>query len=388
MPNKPWLLFFGRLDTEKGIKLIIEMVEMFWKTKKELPFNLFIFWDGKYREQVLDLAEQYEEVRYFGRKKLEEIRRYKDNINFGLLPSSFLETFGLTFLETISWWIPVIWFKKWGAWQFILDEHDILQADWKTQAEQLFNTVSKNIHIKKTSKQYKTRQNQIWEITNKYTKDQWIKNFEKLTKAKRVLIVSDFTARVWGIETYIHTISQTLSQNGVENIIYWLDTQLAKKSWFKLLTMLSSIINIWERFRLKRIIKEYQPELVFYNSMLRYFSGHNIIQNPHWDTWMMYHDFGYFAPFPSKVDDVNKVEKKLNFRNFVFGNWATQSCLWKIKSILISPFLSGKLILVKFIQHKKDKIDLHLVPSKFMETTVTKSYWIPSKKVKTLNHFG
>lgn len=388
MQNKPWILFFGRLDKEKWVNLLIDMVEKFWEEKWELPFDLYVFGDWDFREDILELSEKFEWVRFLGRKSLDEIKRYKENINFGILPSNFLETFWLTFLETISWWIPVIGFKKWGAGQFILDEHDILKADGKNDLEKIFNVVNKNIWIKKSSTKYKKWQKEIWEITQKYTKEIWMKDFEKLTKAKKVLIVSDFTTKIWGIENYIHNVKDLLNQNWIQTILYWVESNFAKKSWFKIFAMFSSLFNFWERFKIKKIIKEYNPDLVFYNSVLRYFGGNSIVKNKWKDTWIMYHDFGYFDVFPSNVENTWNLEKKLNFKDFVFWDFGKKWFAWKVKNILFSPAYIFKFLIVKRIQNQKDKIDLHLVPSKFMEKVVEKSYWIDGKRVKTLKHFG
>ena len=50
------LLYFGRLDEEKGVDGIIDMIEKFGKEDKQLPFELFIFGTGKYEARLLELA--------------------------------------------------------------------------------------------------------------------------------------------------------------------------------------------------------------------------------------------------------------------------------------------------------------------------------------------
>ena len=106
------LLYFGRLDEEKGVDGIIDMIEKFGKEDKRLPFELFIFGTGKYEARLLELATQYKEIHMFGWKTIEEIKRYVINCQYCLVPSTFLETFGLTALNALTWGLPVIGYKK------------------------------------------------------------------------------------------------------------------------------------------------------------------------------------------------------------------------------------------------------------------------------------
>ena len=112
MNTKLGLLYFGRLDEEKGVDGIIEMIGYFAKQGDSLPFELFVFGTGKYEAKLLELAGKHKEIHMFGWKTLEEIKRYVINCQYCLVPSTFLETFGLTALNALTWGLPVIGYKK------------------------------------------------------------------------------------------------------------------------------------------------------------------------------------------------------------------------------------------------------------------------------------
>lgn len=99
------LLYYGRLETEKGFDAVMELIPL-------LPqAEFFIFGTGSLESQLLSLTSQ-KNVHYFGRQTLEKIKSYLGNIDYCLMPSECLETFGLSALNALSRGIPVIGYKK------------------------------------------------------------------------------------------------------------------------------------------------------------------------------------------------------------------------------------------------------------------------------------
>ena len=82
---------------------------------------------------------------------------------------------------------------------------------------------------------------------------------------------------------------------------------------------------------------------------------------------MMYHDFGYFFPFPHRLSHVEDCKTPLNLKNFMYSVRAagliTRLAVW-FKYV----WMRG---LVKVL---KSSMDLHLAPSEFMVDVVRKSY--------------
>ena len=104
------LLFLGRLESEKGFDLIFDFIDQY--PNKELPFELYVFGTGSYEKGLMQLAERFKEIHFFGRKPLSEVERYLENIDYCLMPSRFLETFGLSAINVLKRGIPVIGYQK------------------------------------------------------------------------------------------------------------------------------------------------------------------------------------------------------------------------------------------------------------------------------------
>ena len=82
-------LYYGRLEKEKGIESLIEVLH---KVKKsDLDCEFFIFGTGSFENKILELTDQ--RIHFFGRKPLSTIQKYLSNIDYCLMPSEFLETF-------------------------------------------------------------------------------------------------------------------------------------------------------------------------------------------------------------------------------------------------------------------------------------------------------
>lgn len=95
---------------------------------------------------------------------------------------------------------------------------------------------------------------------------------------------------------------------------------------------------------------------------------------------MMFHDLGYFAPFPSKLHEEKQIKTPFMLSNFI----KTQPTKNPIKKLaIIGKYLSLKLIQTQL----KKQIDTFLVPSAFMEDIVQKSYKISKEHIKTFSHF-
>jgi len=143
--KKLWILFFGRLDDEKWFWLILDMLKAFIKKHGTIPFSFYVFGKWKYVNDLIELASDHSSVHFFWWQTLSTIQRYQENCDFCLMPSTFLETFGLTAVNSLSMWIPVIGFAKWWLTQFIQSKYDISKAEWQTDAEKLYNKMSEII---------------------------------------------------------------------------------------------------------------------------------------------------------------------------------------------------------------------------------------------------
>ena len=380
-----WLLYFGRLDDEKWFWLILKMLNMFVQKYWTIPFSFYVFGKWKYVKELMDMWQKYSSIHFFGRQPLEMIKRYQENCNFCLVPSTFLETFGLTALNSLAMWIPVIGFAKWWLSQFIEPKYDITKAQWDDDLHKLFNLVESTvkdfnlwkIDLEKGKKKALT-------IAKKYTVEKWYENAEELFwKPKRILLVSDFKSRLWWIETYIHDVADILEEKWYEVKIYgteipnWVLWNIIRKFWLVL-----SLRNIFDAIRLQKITRKFMPKVIRYHSTLRRLWRHPVksLSSHKSKKFVMYHDLWYFHPYPSQVTQENMVKTPLTLINFI----RSASTKNPIKNIAVF----FKYISVKLLSRQlKKSADIHLVPSEFMEKMVCESFSLDSKKVKTFSHF-
>ena len=383
--NKLWLLFLGRLETEKGFDLIFDFIDQY--PEKELPFEIYIFWTWSYETWILELSHRFKDVHYFWWKPLSAVERYLENIDYCLMPSRFIETFWLSAINVLKWGIPVVGFKKWWLVPFIPDEYAIDKCKWDTEFLQFSEMISKLEKEKQDNDFHfyeKLAEKSKW-IALRYSKERWYERFQKLAfdfKVKKIVLVSDFINKVWWIETYIHDVKALLESHGYEVVLYWSTCP----KWIlgkikKLLWIWIWCFNLYEAIRFYSFIKKEKPDLIWYNSMIRWLGWMPLwmTRNVKVKRWMMYHDFWYFVPYPHALFETKGIEK-LTLKNYLKHAHTNNPLRW----LLIMWKYFSLNFLVKVL---KKQVDLHLVPSEFMVPIVAKSFWIDEDKVKYFNHF-
>jgi hypothetical protein len=150
----------------------------------------------------------------------------------------------------------------------------------------------------------------------------------------------------------------------------------------KYLGIISGLVNIYEAIKLKYRIKKMKPDLIRYNSVMRYLGRApvRISKYSTAKTWMMFHDLGYFAPFPSRLTQENQIRTPFTLSNFL----KSQPTKNPIKKLAII----GKYISLCLIKNQlKKRIDTFVVPSDFMVDIVHKSYKISNENIKVFPHF-
>lgn len=121
------------------------------------------------------------------------------------------------------------------------------------------------------------------------------------------------------------------------------------------------MLNLYEAIRFYFFIQKENPDLIWYHSLIRW-NGRMPLRSAlscKAKQWMMYHDLGYFHPFPSKVYEESQV-KPLNWRNFLK--------MANSKNIFLLLLVMYKYLSLKLLYRQLSKsIDRNLVPSPFME---------------------
>ncbi|HKL43720.1 MAG TPA: glycosyltransferase [Candidatus Absconditabacterales bacterium] len=386
MPDKKLgLLYFGRMDDEKGFGLILDMLKRFIKDYGELPFSIYVFGKGKYVQDLLNISAKHNSIHFFGWQPLETIQRYKENCQYCLVPSMFLETFGLTALNSLSMGLPVVGFSKGGLKQFVPNKYDISKTKGQNDGEKLYNKINelfKNYESKKTDieKEKKWAKN----MAKKYSIEKRFENAQELIgKPKRVLMVTDFKSKLGGIETYIYDVKDILIEKGYEVQIY--GAKIPKGRLGQMLKYFGLFFAMWnfvDAIRLKKVVKKFKPKVVRYHSTIRRIGRLPIktLSSHMSKKFMMYHDLGYFHPFPSDVTKEDMIQTPTNLSKFIKS--------YKTKNPIKIIAIFFKYLSVCLLKNQlKKSVDRHLVPSSFLEKIVSDGYQIESKKVQTLSHF-
>lgn len=373
------LLYFGRLEKEKWFDAIIDMILKFWKESNELPFQLFVFGSGSYEKTIQQLAHKYKTIHFFGRQSRETIRRYVSNCNFVLAPTTCLETFGLVALSALEWWIPTIWFAKWWARPFIDPALDLTNIAWNDLSEKLYHLITRL-----GKEEFFTNALPISQILQDHSVETRKANIAYLLgEKKKILIVSDFTNKIGGLETYINDVQDFLRDMGYEAELFGIKI----KTWplgklMKYFGFIAAIGNFRASIQLRRKIRNMKPDLIRYNSIMRYIGRMPLraTRKAKAEKRMMYHDMGYFYPFPSKLEREERIKTPFTFSNFL-SSVETKNPIKKLAII-------GKYTLLRLIQKRlKKSMDLHIVPSAFMKPIVHTSYRIDDEKITVLPHF-
>ena len=387
-----WLLFYWRLEKEKWFdQLILAIKEL---NRKKVDFEIFIFWKWSLEPQLFEVHDK--NVHFFGWKPLDEIKKYLANIDYCLMPSEFLETFGLSALNALSRWVPVIGYKKWWLEPFIFQECNLFLAKCNTTAERIVFMVEKL--SKKTNperiKDKEELEGKIKKLLPEYTEDAWYGRFLKIAGIKdgekqKILIISDFINKAGWIETYIHDVKNLLESRWHEVILRWSTLPAwSKWQWKKRFWLLLSPFNFWSTVSLKQLLENKNPNIIWFNSLLRWLWPNVVKTAWKWRKkeksdckfWMMYHDFGYFYPFPSELYHIEDCKTPLTRENFLsaykWKNPITKLAV-RFKYYWLQPL---KKVL-------KKEIDLHLSPSDCITNIARDSYEISDKKCKTFPHF-
>ena len=422
-----WLLFYWRLEKEKWFdQLVLAVKEL---NKRKVDFEIFIFWKWSLESQLFEVHDK--NVHFFWWKPLDEIKKYLANIDYCLMPSEFLETFWLSALNALSWWVPVIWYKKWWLEPFIFQECNLFLAKWNSTSERIVSIVEK-LAKKTNPERIKDKEELEWKIKKllpEYTEDAWYDRFLNLVKLfpplwkegdhevmedfhswnkkipsakavsplnkgehddkQKILIISDFINKAWWIETYIHDVKNLLESHWHEVILWWSTLpSWFKWKWKKRLWLVLFPFNFWSSDNLKNILDKEKPDIIWFNSLLRWL-GPNVVKiawkwrkenKADCKFWMMYHDFGYFYPFPSELYFIEDCKTPLTKKNFVsayrWNNVVSKLAVW-FKYYRLQPL---KKVL-------KKEIDLHLAPSDCVTIIARDSYKISEKKCRSFPHF-
>ncbi len=323
------ITFIGRLEKEKGIEILIACIQESIIQKRNIVWH--ICGSGSYQSELEKLnsdrwinhiSQQY--IQMYGYLDREKINSVLDKTDLVIMPSLFLETFGLVALETLSGWVPVVWFSQGGLSNFI---HPILALDIKAPVDSFFHILD------------------IWIFPlmdiSEFSQDHWLSKLTELTEwVDRILIVNDYLDMVWWAEQYLHSLAWALRSIGktVEVFGYNWNTNRFMRIWL----MFLSPFAFWRATLLEKKIQEFSPDLIWMQSILRYIGPHGvgIISKTNCKKYITHHDFGLISPRPSRIyteEDIpcgpnlwDWIPKKLSIFSVlsILPKWIMIRCIW------------------------------------------------------------
>lgn len=373
-------IFVWRLSVEKWFDLVLDLIQNIEKSELKDVLHLDIFWEWSLWENIWN----HNFITYHWFQPKEKLFETRKKCHYSLMPSKFLETFGLSALDSLTLWVPIVWYKKWGLQQF---------GDWITHIpewEELFSHIQKIVENHNQT-DYDNLSKVCRGIAFLYTRDNRKKQFErclwKPIQWSKILLISDYLNNVWGIESYLEIISGKLRGFGSNQVSrVWIE--IPNKKWLRYLLMPLSLHNFITKNQLKRLLKNNKYDLIWRHSVQRLiwptpikFVG----KNTNTKQWLMIHDFGLIHPFPSQVHsqeqfiDSNNLSQRMQAGFERFQNNIFKKILRFVPLFL--KWWSGRLIKNQIAKN----IDVVLVPSKYMIPIIEKN--IPLKNsVKTLSH--
>ena len=193
----------------------------------------------------------------------------------------------------------------------------------------------------------------------------------------KILIVSDYLDKIWGIESYIYDLKKILERDWfIVDFFWWQNITKTKK----ILWLIKSFNNTSESKKIRQKLEEFQPDLIWFHSVSRYLGPAVVAEWVKFSakTIMTYHDLWYFAPFADKVFDKSDIPEKFNLIEFLKKN---------PKNFLYYPYIIFKFLKLKRLRQQLQKVDFHTTPSKFMKKYVIDHWYWKKENTQVLPNF-
>lgn len=371
-----WLqtIYVGRLDEEKGISSLIFALENLLKQWQDI--TLHIYGQGQYTNQITQLAKQYpNNIFTYGRKKKNEILTTRKRMDYFIMPSQFLETFGLTACESLLCGVPVIGNKKWWLTPFINDTLNIQDYKWNNDGEKLTHLLQ---HLINNNISKKNFTDFISRIQTTYSKESRYRQIQPLLpQTKTTFFISDYiNYNGGGIETHIHDSIAIIKEHHHTTTLY--GHQAPTGRFAKLIKLTIMALSMWNVPDSIIIHKKEKIWLLWWHSISRVIGWFPVAISSNPNQIITYHELGLFHPYPSKTYHISQIPKARSLSAFIqAGN--TNNPIQKI-------FITGKYFLIRLIHKQlKKKVKTHIVPSERMIPMVQSRH--PQAQVICIPHF-
>lgn len=351
-----------RVSKEKWILLILQAIEQLVACGIR-NFRVDIIGSGDLVETVCKHPLYATHVFYHGRLPKTKTMSWMQQAHYTLVPSLFLETFGLTAVDSLAFGIPVVGEKKWGLTPLIIDDHlDMYDQSSLTHCMKwCIQDASQGTLL------YGNLQKKALHIASTYTTEKWLDIFWQLSKnCKSCFLVSDYAKDIGWLENLLFEMQRLLEKSGV-GVRYWGKTKLVTGRRRKS-DLLVSWCNVVAACRLYQELKKQSYDLIWLHSIQRRIGWlwlRIIWCSKKTPVRCMYHDFGLFHPFPSCVYHESDLKKAKTFTWYCAEG---RRVLWNIKRWLgwIVLVAAKYFYTVRLWYWLRKSVDIHLVPSAYL----------------------
>jgi len=225
-------------------------------------------------------------------------------------------------------------------------------------------------------------------IADGYTEGRWIRQVQDILPSgtKKILLASDYTTLLGGIETHVQTIARALRQQGYEVEIFGWNIQKGRfLKLFRLAGLVYSLVNITSALGIRKKIREFQPDVVWLHSVSRFLGPLTVREVADWgknkenSTLVTYHDLGLLSPFPSKVESEDTIPSNPGFGAFFSSV--------RSRNPIVYGAVFCKYFQVLILRKLLKRINIHIVPSAFLVPHIRDIIKVSDKRIVTLEHF-
>jgi glycosyltransferase involved in cell wall biosynthesis len=385
-------IHFGRLVSEKGSDIIVDLAEQIL-LHSETRIVLDIYGDGPFGEEILrkfsnrvgffdgtkegSVPEIGYRVGYHGYRPKSVIQAALRESHYLLMPSRFLETFGLSALESISEGVPVVAFSQGGLKQFLQSKHAITPR--RDESQNSCNFIARVAELLEVFRldTWHIESDTAKSISARYSKDHWKTSIKKHIPphVQKILLVTDYAHYVGGIEAHVYEIMGTLREMGYQVDVY--TPMKGTSRWVRYIGIILSFCNVFAYIGFKKKIAEFSPDLIWYHSVSRAIGPIGLMADSQSKILRSktYHDLGYFGPFATEYTN----EEEFIHQDFSLSTFLRQSAWWKWFYVVLKYYKLVYLFRIFRIYN------LHIIPSEFMKSSLVRIIEDDSK-ILTLPH--